>query len=191
MPNEVTRIGPPPKPPLTQWAFTSPHEGVIPHLYLDKRRNVTCGVGFLVREVHELDQYPWMPSVATARGDWAELIRPGVLAGQLPGYYRRICCARLSTESMRAVFEDKVELFRRDIRAHWALEQQHPLVQIALVDMAFQLGAAGLKRFRKLHAAVMSRDYRAAASESYRRDAQARRNLATAALFAAAAKAEE
>lgn len=184
----VSLIAPPPKPPLTQWAFTSPHEGVIPHLYLDTRRNVTCGVGFLVRSISDLDVYAWHPSVAIARTDWAELTRPGVLAGQLPGYYKRICCARLTTENMRAAFDKIVEGFRADIREHWKLDELPHLVQIALVDMAYQLGPTGLKRFRNLHAAVMRGDWRAAAIECHRRDAQARRNLATAALFATVAK---
>ena len=185
----VARIGPPPKPPLTQWALTSVHEGVVPHLYLDTRGNVTCGVGFLVRTVSALAAYPWHPSVATARGDWAELHRPDVLSGRMPDYYRKICCARLTTEGMRAVFEDRVLAFRAALETHWQLSRQPEDVQLALVDMAYQLGAVGLRRFVKLHAAVMARDYRTAMYESYRRDASPTRNANTAKLFEAAALA--
>lgn len=183
----VDRIGPPPKPKLTQWTLTSVHEGVVPHLYLDERRNVTCGVGFLVATVDALGEYPWHPGVASARGDWAELHKPEVLAAQGPGYYRRICCARLSPDGMRAVFEDRVATFRSGLDAHWRLRSQPEDVQLALVDMAYQLGVAGLRRWVQLHAAVMARDWPTAARESYRRDASATRNANTAKLFLAAA----
>ena len=180
---------PTPTPPvqLTQWAFTSKHEGVVPHLYIDTRRNVTCGVGFLVANVEQLERYPWHPSVATARGDWAELMKPGVLAGQLPAYYRRICCARLGAEDMRRIFDAKAEVFRGQIAEHWRLHTLPEPVQIALVDMAFQLGPRGLKGYAKLHAAVRAGRWELAAKESYRPDAQRTRNARTAELFLNAA----
>jgi GH24 family phage-related lysozyme (muramidase) len=176
-------------PPLTQWAFTSKFEGVIPHLYLDKRRNVTCGVGFLVSTIAELDRYPWRPSVATARGDWHELQKASVLAAQAPGYYRRICCARLGAEDMRQLFEAKVATFRSAIAEHWRLYQQPEAVQIALVDMAFQVGARGLHKTKwpNLHAAVLAGRWEEAAKESFRPDAQRARNARTAELFLSAA----
>lgn len=184
----MAKVYAPPAPkPLTQWDFTAGFEGVIPHLYLDTRGNVTCGVGFLVRRITDLDKYPWHPSVATARGDWHELQKPSVLAAQSAAYYRRICCARLTEPDMRRIFDEKAERFRAEIAAHWRLHTLPLRIQIALVDMSFQLGAKGLRDYRKLHAAVFSGRWEDAARESYRPDAQRARNARTAEAFLSAA----
>src|ERR1044072_4910652 len=109
----MTKLGPPPKPQMTQWAFTAPFEGIVPHLYLDTRGHVTCGVGFLVPDIAALERYPWRPSSATARADWAEVTR--MQPGLTPIHYRRVTCARLGEPDMRVLFTQKMGEFRRQI----------------------------------------------------------------------------
>lgn len=176
---------PPPPPRVTQWSFTSTFEGVVPHLYVDSRGHMTCGVGFLVPNEAALDAYPWHPSIATARADWRVL--RSMPPGHTPGYYRRAACARLTDADVRRIFDVKVAEFRAAIDKRWRLATQPECVQIALVDMAYALGAGGLAEYRRMYAAVMRRDWPAAAAECKRGGVQPSRDAATMALIASAA----
>ena len=177
--------------PTTQWAFTSPFEGVVEHLYIDSRGHVTCGAGFLVPSASALGRYPWHPSVATALGDWHDL----QVIGNTPGFepakhvarsYRLRMCARLYLADIRHIFDERVDEFRQAIAAHWDLSSQPACVQIALVDMAYSLGTRGLSAYRRMRLALQRRDYAAASAESERGGVQAARNDATRRLIASA-----
>lgn len=185
----MTQVYNPPLPArLSQWSFTSPHEGVVPHLYVDTRGHVTCGVGFLIPDENALERYPWHPSVATARADYHEL--QTMPAGKLPIFYRRVTCARLLEADMRRIFDLKIAEFRRAIGVRWRLENQPECVQIALVDMAYTLGAAGLGKYANMYRAIMARDWSTAAHECDRRGVGDSRNHATGKLIASAGGAD-
>jgi len=168
-----------------QWAFTVRWEGVVPHLYLDTVGIPTCGVGFSVPTEAELVKLPWSPSVETAIEDYRRVrMQPKGLAASS---YEPFCNARLSMEAMQMVFDEKIEAVREQLQDDWQLDMQPVPVQIALVDMAYNLGVAGLGKFVKLKAAVARRDWVTAAAESSRRGVQQPRNDATRELFLAAA----
>jgi GH24 family phage-related lysozyme (muramidase) len=64
----------------------------------------------------------------------------------------------------------------------------YPLpAQRALVEMAYNLGVGGLRRFSRLIAACSRADFAAAAEQCHRRTTGVARNLATRALFRKAA----
>jgi hypothetical protein len=132
--------------------------------------------------------YPWHPSVATARGDFRELLT--MPAGHPPLFYRRVACARLSDPDIRHIFELKIAQFRRTIGVRWQLETLPECVQIALVDMAFTLGAGGLGEYIRLSRAIMARDWTGAAAESGRGGVSPARNAATMQLIASAGGAD-
>jgi len=173
---------------LDQWAFTVRWEGVVPHLYLDTVGIPTCGVGFSVPTEAELVKLPWTPSVQTAVEDYNRVRKQP--KGQAASAYEPFCNARLSTEAMHRVFDEKIEAIERQLQDDWQLAMQPAAVQIALVDMAYNLGVAGLGKFVKLKAAVARRDWVTAAAESSRRGVQQPRNDATRELFLAAASDE-
>ena len=183
---------------LDQWAFTSPHEGVIPHLYLDSRGNVTAGVGFLIPDEAALRRLPWYPNVQTALVDYSRV--RAAETGHVALWYRKLTIARLRAEDMRRLFEDHVLEFRKAaVRAGWRLERYPLPAQIAIVDMAFNLGVgtpmsailpAGQKRkglgaYKELFAAVEAGDWSKAARECKRGGIGQARNDATAAQFLA------
>lgn len=177
----MTEERPPDREHVDQWSFTAPFEGVVPHLYLDTTGLPTCGVGFAVPTEQQLLRCgPWLPNALTALADYRR-VRVAE-RGHVAAWYERHCTARLSEPTMRAVFVSRVTECRRAIR-DWELERLPDAAQVALVDMAYNLGAAGLGRYDKLQAAVRACDWATAAAECHRRGVQPARNTATAALF--------
>lgn len=177
---------------MDQWSFTAPFEGIVPHLYLDSGGLLTCGVGFLVEDERELRRLPWSPNVQAAVADARAVkdtlhVEPGQLwHARAASAYRPLCSARLSEASMHAIFADKVLAFRRAIDPAWKLTNWPEPVQLALVDMAYNLGVGGLNKYRRLQMAVFARQWHVAADECARRGIQAARNEATRRLFLSA-----
>jgi GH24 family phage-related lysozyme (muramidase) len=181
---------------MDQWSFTAPFEGKIPHIYKDHRGFLTVGVGFLLPDIASLKNYAWTPNLSEAQADF--LTVKDLFGVHTAEYYRKFTRARMSEDLMRETFDRKVLEFRKQIQGRWNLNNQPAPVQIALVDMAFQLGAGrlaytdgagvrhkatGLAGYGNLFTAVMARDWTTAAKESFRKDAQPARNEATKALF--------
>ena len=169
---------------MDQWSFTAPHEGIVPHLYLDTRGNPTCGVGFLVPDEKALVKLPWQPNVQAALADYWAVKR--AQPGRVASAYRPLCKARLTEADMRALFDEHVRSFRKQMDPTWKLALHPEPVQIALTDMAFNLGVGGLNKYRKLHTAVFAQQWRVAAAECSRRGIGQARNDATRALFLSA-----
>lgn len=174
-----------------QWSFTAPFEGVVPHLYKDSLGFITCGVGFLVKGPEELARFPWKPNCQSAIADYNlvknephEYADPsGKKHVHGAAYYAQFCNAHLSDLSMKAVFASRVIDIRKLLQQDWQLARTPELAQIALVDMAYNLGVGGLSRYVKLREAVLERDWNTASHECFRRGIQEARNVATAQLF--------
>jgi GH24 family phage-related lysozyme (muramidase) len=167
-----------------QWSFTAVHEGVVPHLYLDTRGNPTCGVGFLVPDEATLVRLPWRPNVQAAITDYHNV--RAAAPGHAASFYRQFCACRLTEPDMRRLFDEHVKVFRKALEPAWHLASCPEPVQVALVDMAFNLGVGGLAKYRKLQAAVFAKQWVAAASECSRGGIGAARNEATRQLFLSA-----
>lgn len=170
-----------PPPPIDQFAFTSRHEGKHPHIYLDNRGLPTAGIGFLLRNEQACAALPWEPNTAAALTDY-RVVRTKP-KGYRAAWYGQFCTARLSENVMGALFKQKIGEFRRAITRHWQLEQLPLAAQIALVDMAYTLGAQGLTAYIELASAVRARDWDTAAAECHRGGVSIRRNADTAYLF--------
>lgn len=163
-----------------QWSFTSPFEGVVPHLYLDSVGYVTCGVGFMLPDEKSCVQLPWNPSISEALADYRLLKEQP--QGRAASFYRPLVRARLSEDAMREIFARKLLELHRGLGS-WQLARCPQQVQVALLDMAYNLGVSGIERFHNLKAAVLRQDWAAAAEESRRRGVQDARNAATRAAF--------
>ena len=169
-----------------QYDFTVRHEGVVNHLYIDTRGLITCGIGFLVKDQAALSKFQWSPNLQEAQADWILLQEQP--AGKLPTFYRKICHARLSEDSMRQFFQNEVIAVRKALQRDWNLSRLPPSVQVALTDAAFNLGVAGLSKYRKLRTACNSRDWATAAKECHRNGVSDARNQETAELYLQAAR---
>lgn len=171
---------------MSQWDFTAPFEGVVPHLYLDTRGNPTCGVGFMIASEAELVRLPWWPNAQEAIADFRLL---KTVTGDLnhpASSYQRLVRARLREDGMRAVFDAKIAALRKALEPGWQLSHWPESVQIALMDMGYNLGVVGLAKFRRLHLACFARNWRIAADECHRGVVQTARNEATRGLFLSA-----
>lgn len=182
--------GPPPlpyKPVLDQWAFTALFEGVIPHLYLDSLGNVTCAVGELVLSEQAARRLPWSPSGDGALVDY-HLVKAAPV-GHVASWYRPLTKCRLAEPDMRSLFLVRVAQFRKDLqRTGWRIERIPAPGQVALVDMAYNLGVGapgkgGLNGdFPSFRRAIEAGNWARAAAECHRRPPVSEaRNKATAA----------
>ena len=165
------------------WEFTAQWEGAVDHCYLDTAGVVTVGVGFALHSLQDVWKLPWSPNAQAACADWN--IVKGQAKGHLASFYKRFCMARLPVAHMRPLFAAKMQGFQKLIAERWKLYDQPINAQVALSDLVWNVGPAGLNKFAKLHAAVMARDWETAAVESRRKGIGDARNIATGALFRA------
>ena len=175
---------------MNQYDFYVQFEGAIPHMYLDTKGNVTCGVGFLLTTLAQARALPWSPSRAVDT-DWAELQH--LPAGKLASFYGKHMDARLTEDAMRAEFNKRCSEFETQLRRkipQW-LSFPEP-VRVALRDMAYNMGAGffGSPSWPRFTAAVLTRNWLEAAKQCNRKDVQNARNLATIDLFHQAADLE-
>lgn len=165
------------------------HEGSVSHLYLDTRGNVTVGVGFMIPSPEHCQDYDWTPGVGAALQDFHRVAK---MAPAHPApFYKRACNARMTETAIRETLEGKVASLRDAISEHWCLIDHPVSVQIALLDMAYNLGVAGLAKFGDLHEYVLAGEYEKAATECSRRGVSESRNSQTAHLFLAGATEDD
>lgn len=172
---------------MNQYDFTAPFEGSIPHLYLDTRNHMTCGVGLLLTSLSAAAALPFAP-IGALPGDWA---RVSAMPGGLPASrYGLVCKASLPSAAMRRLFETKCGEFELKLRAIYEWDALPEAARVALMDMAYNLGAGALAtKWPSLNAAVSSGNWTAASKQCRRQGVQPERNIQTAALFASCARA--
>jgi GH24 family phage-related lysozyme (muramidase) len=169
-------------------------EGNCRHMYRDSEGFVTTGIGHLLRTADEAVKLPWVhastgqpASPSEVRAAFAGVA--GMPTGHKAPYYERGSDLRLSPDVVRDLADRRLEReFLPGIRRHFPHFDSYPApAQSALVDMAYNLGVAGLGNFKKLIAACERGDFATAATESHRKSCRDDRNDATHALFVDAA----
>ena len=169
----------------TVTAMIKRHEGAVNHLYLDSRGNVTFGYGFRP----PLNRYHWHPSLQHAIAD-------AVVLGDMQHdyqkytarYYKRFTRAYMTPEDMQAVLDQKVAEYARQVDRDWDLARFPECVQIALIDMGYNLGVTKLRGYVKMRAALDAGDFFEAALQSHRGGIGDRRNEETSDLILQAHK---
>ena len=169
-------------------------EGYRREMYVDWRGDVRTGIGLVLQDARAALALPWrhrttgFPATAAevrAAFEQARAQRAGHVAPAhqrasdlvLPaGYAALLVIRRLERELLPGLRR----LFPRF--AHYPLPAQR-----ALVEMAYNLGVGGLRRFFNLTAACNRGDFAAAADHCHRRTIGGARNAATRALFRKAA----
>jgi GH24 family phage-related lysozyme (muramidase) len=171
-------------------------EGLVPWMYLDTVGIVTVAHGRALASPNDADALPFMVGTrrATLAEVTAEFFRVHTMErGHLPAHYRMESSPVLLDEDMNALLvcavKDRDQALQRYLRGYTTAPDA---AKLALFDMAYNLGLAGLLRFHKLCAALATGDYAACEAECERMPGVAAfeaRNAWTMSLFAGAAKA--
>lgn len=170
-----------------QWSFTAPFEGIVRHLYLDSVGKVTCGVGFMLPDEAACARMQWTPNTQEAIADFRRLGEErGPFEQFAAAHYRPMVRAHLSEAFMRQEFDRRAAQFRKELGTTFVASIPAP-GQVAILDMAYNLGVAGVAKFHNLHAAIVAKDWAKAAKECRRGGVDERRNQATAAQWLACA----
>jgi GH24 family phage-related lysozyme (muramidase) len=168
------------------FVFTGPFEGSIPHMYLDTKGLVTTGIGFLLPTPESALKLGFMPSDHTV-SDWMAV--KACPAGKVASWYKSHTVCILPANNLRAEFDRRVQEFADQLSKIYKLDTYPEAAQVAVLDMAYNLGAGALIfKWPSFKAACLAKDWATAALQCKRKGVQDARNVATAALFATAAK---
>lgn len=180
------------------------HEGRIAWMYLDTRGNVTVGIGHKLSASTEAEALPFVER-GTGRPVIRESIRAAFntvrdarhLAANGASEFEPITTIRLSRAAVQSLFERDFDRIIHRTRSLFrsvggGLDSYPDPAQIAVVEMAFNLGPDGLynkyEKFR--NNGLTHRDFVVAADESYRHGISATRNAETRSLLLEAARVE-
>ena len=171
------------------------YEGYVKHLYLDTKGNVTVGVG------HMLPDKNAMSGVIMYKVQNDKLTQPATLQEKMDEYgsikklpFSSITTARSFKQHTSLVMKDSdidfltnkhIDSFHGELKGSYTKAHSYqnnfddfePNLQLALFDMAFNLGTPTLKNnFPKFNTAIKSEDFSTAAKESHRKDIAEERN---------------
>jgi GH24 family phage-related lysozyme (muramidase) len=162
-------------------------EGRIPYMYRCTGGEVTVGIGHAILTAADALTLTWnidgrAPTADEIAADYARIAAEP--DGQVATHYKPLSQCRMSNDDIDALAAADVGRFSGLIANALPNWNTYPdCVQAALFDMAFNLGVAGLQKFKKLIAACDAADWEMAANQSHRMGIAESRNQATAALF--------
>ena len=161
----------------------------MPHMYLDTKGLVTVGVGKMLPDAATAQTLPFVrrDNGAAAKPDEIQRDFDAVRVqpkGLLAGSYRKFTQLDLPDAAIDALLKTTADKFLADLAARFAGWAGYPApAKRALLDMAYNLGIAGLMAFVRLKAAVEARNWDAAARECARNGISQTRNDWTRDLF--------
>jgi GH24 family phage-related lysozyme (muramidase) len=156
-------------------------EGCIPWMYRDTVGKVTVGVGLMLPDAKAAESLPFLlgSRPATSQEIAAEYARISSLPqGRASAFYKSLNSLELPQQTIDTKLTSILHGFETDLRAHLPHYDTLPDgVKLALLDMTYNLGPAGLfKDFPHLIAAVESGSWAEAAARCMRRGPSAARN---------------
>lgn len=168
----------PPETLLTAcWKFTTPFEGKIPYLYRDTIGILTVGVGFTVPTLESAMAIGLKP-VENIPTDYLKVQTLPI--GRVAKFYEPYTVSRLPINLMRELFDIRMEQFYLSVMESFNLKEMPQNAQVAVLDMAFNLGATALKsRWPRFKSAVLNGDWETAAQECWRKGIGNSRNTGT------------
>lgn len=170
-------------------------EGAINHMYLDTRGNVTVGVGQLLSNADSAKKLRFtvrgsgkQASATEIETDYANVKKQRI--GSLASSYRQHTKLDLPTAEIDALLGKRIKEFENQLRVSFTEYDRYPEeAQLAILDMAFNLGTVGLTtKFPSLTAAIRKKDWKSCAPLSNRVGIGASRNEKTKELFLSAAE---
>jgi GH24 family phage-related lysozyme (muramidase) len=170
-------------------------EGCVPWMYRDTVGKVTVGVGLMLPNVEAAQALPFLAGArpATSQEIAAEFTRVSAMhSGHPATYYKAPGSFELAQQTIDAKLTAVLQGFEADLRAQIPRYDTLPdSVKMALLDMIYNLGPAGLfKGFPHLMAAVETGEWTKAASNCMRHGPGPERNAWTRQQFLSAVVTE-
>jgi len=189
-------------------SFIKKHEGNFTYMYLDTRGNVTVGVGYLLSTASMTMALSSSFSVRSSleakkkkSADEAfkkdpkqavtdEFKAVGALSkGRLPSYYKTNTTLDLAQSKVDALLKLEVVAAEKSVKGIFEAFDTFPEpAQVAIIDMAYNLGTAGFKQYETLISDLKKKDWATAATHCKRTGPSQSRNDETKALFEEAQK---
>lgn len=150
-------------------------EGHINWPYLDIKGLVTVGYGFLIDPFSLATSLHWTTDDGKELSDdevwrqWRRVKERRELAHRGAYAAKAVSSLRLTDDELRRVFGARVELNEQYLAAHiFPAYGSYPAdVQLAIMSMAWAMGAGGFHHFPKFCAAVKTLDWSVAAKECF------------------------
>jgi GH24 family phage-related lysozyme (muramidase) len=160
-------------------------EGSTPHMYRCTGGEVTIGIGHAIQTVEDAAKLTWT-APDTVAADYAKVAAAPI--GNAAGFYQNLSTCRMGDAGITRLCGLDIDRFEAELKTALPKWDTYPEpAQEALFDMGFNLGVAGLLKFKNMLAAVDRGDWPAASRESHRTGIQESRNQAIAGLFLKAA----
>ncbi len=195
-------------PPLSKsrylsFAKSTVGESFVANMYLDKKGNVTVGIGHLVINLQEAQrlasQYQFTKKGTNTRSSVADLandfntVKNSGMTGFRAHNFAPLTGHDITLAEATRLFDDDVNIKLRELKARVAFPEfeTYPTVaKLGLLDMSFTLGVRGVWHgYPVFTAAALRRDWKAAATQSDR-PVLAARNAEIRMWFREAAKKE-
>lgn len=176
-------------------AATIKFEGSVSHMYLDTVGKVTVGVGFMIPNKTEAAKYPFVKRAGSGKATKAEIETDYTTVsskskGKVASWYKQFTQLDLPKSAIDKKLGDVLKQMEKGCQGIYSNFNSLPdPVKEALIDIAYNTGVGGLKKFVKMKAAIDKKDYTTAASESKRPQVSAARNKYVYDLFMKAARA--
>jgi GH24 family phage-related lysozyme (muramidase) len=156
-------------------------EGCVPWMYRDTVGKVTVGVGLMLPDAKAAEALPFVigPRAATPEEIAAEYARVDAMAmGRASAFYKTPTSLVLTQQTIDAKLTSVLTGFEADLKGQFPHYDTLPDgVKMALLDMIYNLGPAGLfKGFPHLVAAIQTGAWTQAAEHCIRRGPSAARN---------------
>jgi GH24 family phage-related lysozyme (muramidase) len=191
-------------------------EGDSPYMYLDSTDHVTVGIGHLLADVEDAKALNFVyrkdqPEVkaggkgpnkpAAKKGEQADAAAiaadyASVLTKAGQGYraeaFEKLTVLDLPRDDRDSLFAADIAIFEAKLpRLFPDYATYPPSAQLALLDLIYNVGENGLKKFTSLGTAVKARDWNTASKNCHRKQISEERNKRTAELFVAAVQEEK
>jgi GH24 family phage-related lysozyme (muramidase) len=170
----------------------APSEGNKSFMYVDTTGNVTVGIGNMLPSAAAAIKLNFVNRTTKNKASPAEIANDFDAVSKQPkamaaNYYQKFTNTDLPDGDIDSLFSDRVDEFQKALKKAYPKYDSYPKpVQLAILDMAFNLGVGALKstvKWPKLNAAIAAQGWKKASEDCFRPDANGVRNAKIKALF--------
>lgn len=169
-------------------------EGVVDYLYCDTIGLVTVGIGNMVKSAEDMDNLCMdvndLPASREQKREAWGIVKKAYRPGKGHAFYRPLTRLRMPVDEIRKLLSHRLENgFLPGIAKEIPEFPSFPIqAKLALVDIAYNCGLGGFRKFVHLIKACNRKDFTTAALVCHRKTSRVSRNDWTAQLFLEASR---